>query len=89
MNRTARCYCYFCYSLVWNGRVVAGIAVADWYALSVTQIGFLNYTLDRVLERHKGKMETVMPAEIEGQYEKIMHHFLPKGSHENYLRICT
>jgi hypothetical protein len=38
-----------------------------------------------MLERHKGNVASVTPAEIEGQYEQIMYHVLPTGSHEHFF----
>ena len=63
---------------------VLGQEVVD--RLSDPQLDLLERALDRMLEYHKGKAETVTPEEIEGQYEQIMHHVLPTGSHEHLLR---
>jgi len=54
--------------------------------MSDAQVGLLNKALDRLLTRHKGKVDSVTPAEIEGQYEQIMMHVLPTGSHEHLHR---
>ena len=54
--------------------------------MSEPQVGFLNMGLDRVLERHKGDVDSVTPAEIEGAYEMVVLHVLPTGSHEHLLK---
>jgi len=44
--------------------------------------------LDRALARLVAKMgpaEAVSDLEIEGQYEQIMYHVLPTGSHEHFF----
>ncbi len=53
--------------------------------MSDPQINLLDRALGRVLLRHKGNVETVTPAEIEGQYEQIMYHVLPTGSYEHLV----
>jgi len=62
---------------------VLGQEVVD--RMSPQQLGLLDRALDRMLARHKGNVETITPAEIEGQYEQIMHHVLPTGSYEHFL----
>lgn len=53
--------------------------------MSDAQQGLLNKALDRMLER-AGSVDKVTPAEIEGQYEQIVTHVLPTGSHEHFLK---
>ena len=53
--------------------------------MSDPQVNLLDRALGRLLERHQGNVDSVTPAEIEGQYEQIMYHVLPTGSHEHYL----
>jgi uncharacterized protein (DUF1778 family) len=59
---------------------VIGQAQVD--QMSDAQLGAFNAALDRLLEKRKS-VEAVTPAEIEGQWEQIMHHVLPTGSHEH------
>ena len=54
-------------------------------SMSSAQQGLLNRALDRVLARHQGNAESVTDLEILGQWEQIMHHVLPTGSHEHLL----
>ena len=54
--------------------------------MSKPQLSLLDKALGRVLESHNGNAESVTPAEIEGQWEQIMHYVLPTGSHEHLLR---
>lgn len=54
--------------------------------MSKPQINLLNRALGRVLERHQGNAESVTDLEILGQWEQIMHHVLPTGSHEHLLQ---
>ena len=51
--------------------------------MSDAQLGLRNKALDRLLADHQGNAESVTPAEIKGQYEQIVYHVLPTGSHEN------
>ena len=53
--------------------------------MSPPQINLLNRALGRVLARHQGNAESVTDLEILGQWEQIMHHVLPTGSHEHLL----
>ena len=53
--------------------------------MSDAQLGLLNKALDRVLARHQGNAASVTDLEILGQWEQIMHHVLPTGSHEQLL----
>ena len=53
--------------------------------MSDAQLGLFNKALDRVLLRHQGNAESVTDLEILGQWEQIMHHVLPTGSHEHLL----
>ena len=53
--------------------------------MSKPQINLLNRALGRVLARHQGNAESVTDLEILGQWEQIMHHVLPTGSHEHLL----
>jgi len=53
--------------------------------MSDAQAGLLNKALDRLLEE-AGAVDKVTPAEIEGQYEQIVMHVLPTGSHEHFLK---
>ena len=52
--------------------------------MSRAQQGLLNKALNRLLEE-AGSADKVTPAEIEGQYEQIVMHVLPTGSHEHFL----
>jgi len=52
--------------------------------MSSPQIGLLNKSLDRILERRKSA-DLVTDAEIEGAYEMIVMYALPTGSHEHLL----
>ena len=54
--------------------------------MSPPQINLLDRALGRVLERHQGNVESVTDLEILGQWEQIMHHVLPTGSHEHLLQ---
>ncbi|WP_336911373.1 hypothetical protein [Aestuariivirga sp.] len=54
-------------------------------AMSSAQLGLFNRALGRVLLRHQGNAESVTDLEILGQWEQIMHHVLPTGSHEHLL----
>lgn len=54
-------------------------------SMSSAQRGLFNQALGRVLERHKGNAKSVTDLEILGQWEQIMHHVLPTGSHEHLL----
>ena len=54
-------------------------------AMSKAQAGLLNRALDRLLAE-AGSVDKVTPAEIEGQYEQIVMHVLPTGSHEHFLK---
>jgi len=54
--------------------------------MSAPQRGLLNKALNRLLERHKGSADSVTKDEIEGQYEMIVRHVLPTGSHEHLLK---
>ena len=62
---------------------VLGHEVVD--AMSKAQAGLLNKALDRLLEE-AGSVDKVTPAQIEGQYEQIVMHVLPTGSHEHFLK---
>ena len=62
---------------------VIGQEVID--SMSDAQLGLFNKALDRVLLRHQGNAESVTDLEILGQWEQIMHHVLPTGSHEHLL----
>lgn len=53
--------------------------------MSRPQQGLLNKALNRLLEE-AGSADKVTPAEIEGQYEQIVMHVLPTGSHEHFLK---
>ena len=53
--------------------------------MSEPQQNLLNRALGRLLERHKGNVASVTPAEIEGQYEQIVQWVLPTGAHEHFL----
>lgn len=53
--------------------------------MSAPQQNLLNRALGRLLKEHNGDIASVTPAEIEGQYEQIMYHVLPTGSHEHLL----
>jgi hypothetical protein len=55
-------------------------------AMSEAQRGLLNKELDRMMLRHKGEVDKVTTAEIEGAYELIVVHVLPTGSHEHLLK---
>ena len=63
-------------------KVIGPKAVAQ---MSDAQLGLFNKALDRVLLRHQGNAESVTDLEILGQWEQIMHHVLPTGSHEHLL----
>jgi len=58
-------------------------------SMSPAQRGLLNKALTRVLDRHKGDVDSVTDLEIVGQWEQIMHHVLPTGSHEHLLQPRT
>ena len=64
-------------------KVIGPKAVAQ---MSDAQLGLFNKALDRVLLRHQGNAESVTDLEILGQWEQIMHHVLPTGSHEHLLQ---
>jgi hypothetical protein len=53
-------------------------------AMSTAQRGLLNCALTRIIER-TGSASKITDAEIEGQYEMIVEHVLPTGSHEHLL----
>ena len=53
--------------------------------MSDAQQGLLNKALDRMLER-AGTVDKITDAQIEGQYEQIVMHVLPTGSHEHFLK---
>lgn len=54
--------------------------------MSSAQRGLLNKGLKEILERHHGDANSVTPDEIEGEYEMIVKHVLPTGSHEHLLK---
>lgn len=54
-------------------------------AMSTAQRGILNLALTRIVER-TGSAAKITDAEIEGQYEMIVEHALPAGSHEHLLQ---
>ena len=62
---------------------VLGQQVVD--RMSDAQVGLLNKALDRLLAK-AGSVDKVTPAQIEGQYEQIVIHVLPTGSHEHFLK---
>jgi len=62
---------------------VLGHKVID--RMSDAQVGLLNNALARLLAR-AGSVDKVTPAQIEGQYEQIVMHVLPTGSHEHFLK---
>ena len=53
--------------------------------MSAPQKNLLNRALGRLLERHKGNVASVTPAEIEGQYEQIVQWVLQTGAYEHLL----
>lgn len=53
-------------------------------AMSAPQVGLLNKSLNRIIERRR-TIESVTREEIEGAYEMIMVHVLPTGSHEHLM----
>ena len=68
-----------------SNRAVRVIGPEVVEAMSSAQRGLFNRALDRVLARHQGNAEPVTDLEILGQWEQIMHHVLPTGSHEHLL----
>ena len=53
--------------------------------MSKPQLNLLDQALGRVLKHHNGDAASVTPEEIVGQWEQIMYHVLPTGSHEHFL----
>jgi len=52
--------------------------------MSDPQVNLLDRALARLVAK-RGSAEAVSALEIEGQYEQIMHHVFPTGSHEQLM----
>ena len=70
---------------VLSSRAVKVLGREAILTMSSAQQGLLNKALDRLLARHQGNPDSVTDLEILGQWEQIMHHVLPTGSHEHLL----
>ena len=57
-------------------------------SMSPSQRGLLNNALERLIVK-RGSAESVTEDEILGQYEQIVDHVLPTGSHEHLLGELT
>jgi hypothetical protein len=57
-------------------------------SMSPPQRGLLNNALERLIAK-RGSAEGVSENEILGQYEQIVNHVLPTGSHEHLLGELT
>jgi len=52
--------------------------------MSDPQVNLLDIALARLVAK-RGPAEAVSDLEIDGQYEQIMYHVLPTGSHEQLM----
>lgn len=67
-----------------SDKAVRVIGADTILSMSTAQRGLLNRALTRIVEK-RGSASNVTEAEIEGQYDQIVEHVLPTGSHEHLL----